>query len=221
MTSKPENSVQLLRHFMVDLETTSKSADASIVSIAAVPFSPEAGIVSDPPDCLYLRVHWSSGAQPGRYVDSATMKWWQGLGGLPLAELRSPSRVLLKEALQRLRAFLSSRGTVEPVSPPIVWAAPVSFDLPILSHAYAQESSSARHWPPYWTEASPWERGNERDVRTILEAVRFVRGDAAADVLAQQSKDAAGDKAHHALYDAIAQADVVVAAVLALKEAPQ
>ena len=175
-------------HIMIDLETLSTQPNAHILSIGAVAFSMDKGIVDEFYYCLGI-------GKQDRHVSLATVAWWMGQSLEARKVFEDPLDGCLPSALMRLHDFCSrstldgvcSRGTLDGV-----WAKGPSFDLVILENAYKQYGINC-----------PWPFWAHRDVRTIEFIFQSMGG----------LKSVLGTKrgtAHNALDDARVQAQDVI-----------
>lgn len=167
-----------MNHISLDLETLGTRAGCVILSIGAVGFDPHTRALGPK---IYITINQKSCEAAGLTVDRGTLGWWMRQSEearAVLHETRSGG-VTLQDALEQLSSFMRQFGSeVRP------WTCGASFDLPILSHAYAAIG-----------KRPPWKYTNERCYRTlksIIPTITIQRG--------------AGTH-HNALDDAIAQAE--------------
>tara|TARA_B100000609_G_C17041222_1_gene343903 strand:+ start:284 stop:670 length:387 start_codon:yes stop_codon:yes gene_type:complete len=113
-----EQESPVLRHFMIDLETTAITTNAGVLQIGIVEFEPtgtKAEIVFD----RTIRLEDAL----AREYDEETMLWWQGQDQAILAGTETESEVI------------ADMMTVFPdIEEVMVWANGIDFDLPILSN---------------------------------------------------------------------------------------
>jgi hypothetical protein len=130
---------------MIDLETLGTTADAVILSIGAVKFDLETGIIED--DGFYRSVSVESNLDLGRRISEDTLIWW--FKQSPEAQgVYHEEKVALDTALVELSDWI---GT-DDYKP---WANGADFDTPMLQHAYAQLKVE-----------TPWKFWNNRCFRT-------------------------------------------------------
>lgn len=134
---------------VVDLETLGKRADAAIVAIGAVAFSPAGVSVDREP--FYCRVRLESAMAWGGTVDGATIRWWLSQGDEARAEVSRDGGALdLPDALVRLSVWLPPKLNL--------WGNGPAFDNVILRSAFERADLKA------------WHYGADRCYRTIKAA---------------------------------------------------
>ena len=124
-------------HAMIDLETLGTSADAVILSVAAVLF--------DPVDATTSAEFYHTGIdidQFDRKIDDGTLRWWLKQSEAARAQ-HVVQRVTLYEVLRELRLFL------KPVDGG-VWGNGADFDNALLNHAWKQTCIGDELLYPYW-----------------------------------------------------------------------
>lgn len=137
----------------LDMETLSTGHDAAIVQIGLVRFDRYgAGEI----DHLSLTV---SRHGQSRAIDQQTLEFHAGMGGAPDETAEPDELIFLPEALEAVRLFIGEKDRV--------WAKGPSFDCVILRHAFAQHGKRA-----------PWHVKNERCVRTALDQLVQMGGEA-------------------------------------------
>lgn len=138
-----------MRHVMLDLETLGTTADAVILSIGAVKFDLETGVIDDAG--FYASVSVESNLDKGRRIDEDTLIWWfnQSKGA---QEVFHEPKIVLGEALESLSEWFEPNPNLKEY---YVWSNGADFDLPMLAHAYRQHD-----WLP------PWQFYNSRCFRT-------------------------------------------------------
>lgn len=176
---------------MLDLETLSLRKDARIIQIAATTFDflPD-GAVAVASSEFNCRVRDERG-----HVDPKTVEFWLGQPDAAARVLATPA-LDLGEALTAFTKFYeweNEAGTIAGI-----WANGATYDLPILSTAYASHGRSA-----------PWSYKVERCMRTML----------AASGSDYNFLDLQGAVAHDALWDCRVQVARLRAAVRALANA--
>jgi 3' exoribonuclease, RNase T-like len=140
---------------MIDLETLSTKANATIVSIAAVRFDSFKNYlrtktkVSDL-ESINLLINIDD---QNRDIDPNTVEWW-GQQDQVIVErvFAEKNRMSLANGLKRLAEFTWN--------PRRVWCQGTDFDVSILRHAYEENNMKL-----------PWEYWKSRDSRTILDIV--------------------------------------------------
>ncbi len=132
-------------HVMIDLETLSTRKNAAILQIAAVAFDPEMGAT-----LAEFSAFVSDGAEHG-HVDTQTVAWWLQQDAAKRVGAGVTDGTILQCVLLDLRDWFHLRGPFAGV-----WAHGASFDLAVLASAL-----DAVGIPQLW------ERGVERDTRTL------------------------------------------------------
>ncbi|HGN2304846.1 3'-5' exonuclease [Proteus mirabilis] len=181
-----------MNNLMLDVETLGVSTEAPLISIGAVFFDPLTGECGDE----FYKVITLSSALENSLVDPRTLQWWMKQSDTARAVFNDPSAVDLCEALQEFSLFVEvcDNDKVQ------VWGNGASFDNAILAAVYRKHAQKI-----------PWQFRNDRDVRTIVELAKCLKG---FDAKANFSIDAI--EAHHALRDAKFQVAYVSAAFRAL-----
>jgi len=195
-----------MRNLMIDIETLSTQPDAAILTIGAVFFDPLAGTIGP---TFYERIR-PEDAVVGRHVSGETLAWWMVQPDAARQEVMG-GNLSLFDALRSLTHFIATQCPDHhpDIGLPLrwswpdlkVWANGSSFDIVILEHAYR----SINH-PTFIT---PWTYRAARDVRTILTL---------PDV-DKPPRDPASIQ-HHALDDAIYQAQCIISAYRQLGFSP-
>lgn len=177
----------LFMHLMVDIETLSTSSDAAILSIGAVFFNPDVGILGDQ---FYAQISAEEATRHGQ-VDGATLRWWMNQSPAAI-EAAFNGQMSHQGALVAFSSFAANRYMRGPGPETYlrVWANGPSFDLTILEYAFRRA-----HLPVPWSYRAP------RDVRTILNLPGIVLPETPETLVA-----------HHALDDALLQAGRVICA---------
>jgi len=135
---------------MIDLETLGTTADAAIVSIGAVRFDLDGGLVFDGSeasggiaDYFYTALHVDS---QHRHISTDTITWWMGQTVDAQSVFSDPKKCGLEPALMDLADWIKD-GLFTAVKP-TVWSNGADFDLPMLAHAYKQVGLKLP-WAPY------------------------------------------------------------------------
>ena len=183
-------------HVMLDLETYGLTPGSALRSIGAVAFDPDwattAGSsegAAEFPSEFYANVDLASCLGDGLRVEAGTVDWWD--------RADEPARAALRENRKPIHvALLNFVGWYRSVGASVVWAKPLSFDVPLLEAA--MRLAAVR---------PPWDRRAGRDVRTLLDAAGLRREDLPRF----------DGTPHHSLHDARHQARCVLMALDALK----
>jgi hypothetical protein len=130
---------------MLDLETLSRSTNASIVSIGAAKFTVADGITSD----FYVEIDPEDCQAKGLDADVSTFMWWLETDPQE-AQATLPDGKPLGIALRDFSRFYDGSDTV--------WAKSPAFDCVILSNAYDVCDLKV-----------PWDYWSTRDVRTLMD----------------------------------------------------
>lgn len=138
-----ENSA--FRHVMIDIETMGNTSSAAIVSIAAVRFDINTGMISQN---FYTRVSLESSLAYGLSVDASTIEWWMKQEAAARHALFEDS-IPLNRSLRALNGFVTKDD--------FVWGNSARFDLGILESSYKET-----------TIPMPWDWRKERDYRTLV-----------------------------------------------------
>lgn len=126
---------------------------------------------------FYRTITIDSNLAEHRTISPSTLKWWMTQGDKARAVLNDPDAVSLEQALSDLRDWLGPHtANIR------VWGNGADFDISMLKHAFGQQ-------------AAPWAFYNVRCFRTIKSMAQAKNVPKVDPVIA-----------HHALYDAIAQA---------------
>ncbi|WP_276182621.1 exonuclease [Klebsiella pneumoniae] len=176
-------------HVMVDLETMGKKNNAPIVAIGAVVFDPATGSIGESfykVVCLESSVNW------GAVIDPSTVIWWLKQSSEARSAIVNDDAIPLQDALLQFREFVDDNvaGGSKKAQ---VWGNGASFDNSILRSSY-----------DCIAEDYPWEYGNDRDVRTMVELGQAISFDPKTTIPFEGSR-------HNALADAIHQARYVSA----------
>lgn len=175
-----------MKHIMLDLETLGTTADAVILSIGAVRFDLEKGLISD--EGFYSSVSVTSNLEHDRRVSEDTLKWWFKQSPDAQKVFFEPKEHLV-DSLVHLHDWIGkTKGD------PIVWSNGADFDLPMLSHAFVSVGMEV-----------PWKFWNSKCFRTY----KNLPG-------AKDAKLPDMGVKHNALADAYSQAQTVCAIHAAL-----
>lgn len=182
-----------MNHVMIDIETMGTGTDAAIVAIGAVLFDPETEQLGD---TFYAKVDLADAVKCGGKIDADTVLWWLKQGEEARNEITSGARGSIDSALDGLSDFIVDNTPTEARQ---VWANGASFDLPILTSAFART---------YFAPA-PWKFWQERCYRTLKNLRPDIKAVAPA-----------GNVKHNALDDAKAQALHAIALLRAIAPQP-
>ncbi len=133
-------------HTMIDLETMGVSAGCAIVSIGAVEFDPNTGLLGRE---FYDNVDLQSCLDAGLRVDGSTIMWWMSQDDAARKAL-SVNPKALSIVLNNYKLWFNASS--------LVWSHGASFDHTVLSAAYRATGIEL-----------PWKFRNERDTRTIFD----------------------------------------------------
>lgn len=125
-------------HIMIDLETLGTTADAAILSIGAVRFDLETGVVNAQP--FYQVVSFES--QPNRVLSRDTLVWWMQQDPKAAAVFTHQPKFELADVLRNFAAWVGGMGGAH------AWSNGADFDLPMLTHAFDQ-CGIKQPWPVY------------------------------------------------------------------------
>jgi 3' exoribonuclease, RNase T-like len=124
-------------HIMIDLETLGTTADAAILSIGAVVFDLETGMLDD---TFYRVVSFES--QPNRVLSRDTLAWWMKQSPEAAAVFTDKNKFALQDALRDFAVWVPCLGKVH------AWSNGADFDLPMLTHAFDQ-CGLRQPWPTF------------------------------------------------------------------------
>ena len=168
---------------MIDIETMSTAQNALILSVSACYFNPKTGDIGEKFD---EQINLQSSLNANRNVDANTLVWWMSQDDAAREQFKNINRAKsMTEVLTDFAKFVDRRA--------LVWGNGSSFDLGILTTAYAKCKIKL-----------PWDFWNERDVRTIVQVGRMF------DFNPKQDMPFKGVR-HNALDDSIHQAKYVSA----------
>lgn len=144
-----------MNHIMLDLETMGLCGNSAIVSIGAVVFDPQSGILGK---TFYANVDLSSCVEYGLEVDAATVAWWS----FQNSEAKQSLFKDLKPLEEALNAFTQFIYQFEKVK---IWGNGLGFDNVIIKNAYAAIKQDR-----------PWNDFQDRDMRTIVDITETIHG---------------------------------------------
>lgn len=158
-------------NIMIDLETLGRSADAQIISFAAVEFNKYTGAVGSNLEFWVDPADWGKN---GRELDGETIMWWLGQSDEARSGLKCPSNHYydhgsLSTGLERLSEFY--RHHTNPFAfgdhkgdKCVVWGNGSTFDISILTSSYKAFGMD-----------TPWEFYSVNDVRTVVDFMPEVK----------------------------------------------
>lgn len=126
-----------MQNVMLDLETMGTSSDCAIVSIGAVKFDQDLGIVQK----FYTTVNLQSCLDKGFAVDGGTITWWLNQSEAARKELKG-AKTTIKEALKAFQEWLPRENFQ-------IWGNGSDFDNVILENAF-KKFNVPNPWP-YWS----------------------------------------------------------------------
>lgn len=140
-----------LNHVMIDLETGGTRPGCVVLTIGAVLFDPEAGLLSQ--DTFYRRISLKDSLRRGFRLEAGTIEWWMRQSDEArkeawLSEDRYPPDV----AASQFAAWFRGKGAH------YIWAHGPSFDCSNWGAVYSASGIEA-----------PWDFRQERDTRTVYE----------------------------------------------------
>jgi hypothetical protein len=132
---------------MIDIETMGNKSNAVILSVSACYFDPKTGDIGDKFD---KQINLQSSINACRDIDASTLIWWMDQEDTARKQFKNSLRApKMSDVLKEFGEFIK-KGS-------LVWGNGASFDLTILSTAFAKCRLPL-----------PWDFWNERDVRTIV-----------------------------------------------------
>lgn len=167
-------------HVMVDIETMDNSPTSAIISIGAVVFGSKGVLHAKP---FYVDVDLNSSMESGGTIGADTVRWWLLESDEARRAIATKGRTPLPQALAAFTAWLDSFPAKD--EDRCIWGNGASFDNVIVASAYRRLGMEP-----------PWKFWNDRCFRTLK---------ASYDIRYEKPK-----QAHHALSDAIAQAEHMV-----------
>lgn len=176
-----------MKDVMLDMETAGMAPGSVILTIGAVAFDPHGDALHTAGDhTFYRRVDMGTCMAIGLTVDHETLSWWMGQSAEAREEaFTAMPRTSINEALlafvKWFREGTPTKGDGR------IWSHGAGFDVVLFEAALR----AAHLGPP------PWEFRNVRDTRTLFE------------VGGLQGNRTVPRVPHHALHDAIAQAEDV------------
>lgn len=174
-----------LPHLMLDLETMGRGSDAAIVQIGAIAF--QRGGFNEA-QTFFCNVSLASAQAGGGVIDAGTVLWWLQLPESARRAVFAPSDPLpMAVALQNFTRWFEEHCGPDTM----VWGNGSDFDNVILRNAYRRMG-----------QTEPWGAFRNRCFRTLKAAHPRIPYDKPAN-------------AHHALSDAIAQAEHLIKLPLA------
>ena len=144
-----------MNHIMLDLETMGIRGKSAIISIGAVAFDPQSGILGE---TFYTNVDLSSCLEYGLEVDGNTIAWWISQSSDAKRSLFKDAKYL-DEALKEFTQFIQRFEKVK------VWGNGLGFDNVIIKNAYAALKQDR-----------PWSDFQDRDMRTIVDITESIHG---------------------------------------------
>lgn len=142
-------------HIMIDIETVSTLPTAAVVSIGAVEFFPDRGVLGKE---LYVPVNLQSSVDAGLTVDADTLCWWMAQGEAARAVFNDESKAPLSDALTALGNFVPAGAKV--------WGHGAGFDPVVLENACRAIKAKV-----------PWSYRVVRDTRTIFDLAKIKLGE--------------------------------------------
>ena len=137
---------------MVDLETLGSGPGCAILSIGAVAFDPDSGLIGAE---FHTLVSTASCRELGLREEGDTVEWWskQSAEAQTILTAAATCDVTLEQALSRFATFLRSHGGAPRVR---VWGNGADFDNAILADLYRRSG-----------QLPPWRFWNSRCFRTF------------------------------------------------------
>lgn len=181
-----------MNHVMLDLETMGQGSNAAIVAIGAVFFEPTTGAIGA---SFYQQIDLEGAVKYGE-MDASTVLWWLEQNEQARKEITNGEACKLSDTLYDFTDWIEQ---IENYKQRKVWGNGTGFDCVILANAFKSAGIS-----------TPWPHWNDRDVRTVVELGRSIKG-----INPKYDMPFEGTM-HNALDDAIHQAKYVSAIYKAL-----
>lgn len=180
-----------MRDVVIDIETAGKGQKAAVLAIGAV----QCDLVTGEKGATFYATIDPKDAYRFGVPDESTLKWWSEQN--EEARLEAFGGVMPSHSV--VCAFSQWLVTIKQ---PIVWGNGPTFDITILENLYAA------HELPV-----PWKFWNIRDVRTVVDLGERLRGCRAKHEMPFEGTQ------HHALYDAMHEAEYMMAIIRQLRTA--
>lgn len=166
--------------YVVDLETLSTRKNAAIVSIGAVAFSLEKGIIDE----FEVNITPHSGKAAGLHIDKSTIQWWSEQSKEARDSwMKDP--VSIEEGLAKFENFYNKGCPI--------WGFGADFDIAILESAFF---AIGWHKDKPYGQHIPWQFWDVYCLRTLSNIVGIKLQKTGTN--------------HHALHDAIAEAELIL-----------
>lgn len=180
---------------MVDLETLGTRGDTAFLSLGAVAFDPFGkSVAKSGPQTFYRNVDAQSCIDLGLRVDGSTVMWWFTKEDSARRALADPKPEPIGQVLAAFGSWYRSHAVRYKTC---VWSHGATFDIPIISEAYARLGHKA-----------PWEFWDCNDTRTVFRL--------AGAKLPNADTRGGG---HNSLNDSIAQAEHLQMCIAMIKGA--
>lgn len=140
----------MFKNLMIDIETLSKKHNASIISIAAIPFNDDFEISKN---IFHCNISLQSCLDNNFVIDENTLEWWLDTNPTLLKQILSLDTIHITAMLINLSQFINDNMHDDFT----IWAKGSTFDLAKLTYAYE-----------YFNIYRPWHYRNERCIRTKL-----------------------------------------------------
>lgn len=140
----------MYKNLMIDIETLSKKHNASIISIAAIPFDNEFNISKK---IFYQNINLDSCLKQGADIETETLTWWIENNHKLLQQMLTKDTMDIGIALIKLNEFID----INLHNDFFIWAKGTTFDLSKLKYYYEIFKISC-----------PWHYKFERCIRTFL-----------------------------------------------------
>lgn len=145
-----------MRDVMIDIETLGTAPGSVILSIGAVAFDAESGIMGEE---FYIAIDPEDAVSKGLTTDISTMIWWMKQSPEAIADAFSGTCPLTS-------ALIALGEYVKRNEPEQVWAKPPSFDIVLLEAAYRAACVTI-----------PWHYRTPRDLWTLISVTGAVQPD--------------------------------------------
>jgi len=139
----------VVKHVMIDIETLSIRPYAAILSIGAVAFNVEEGVI----DTFYINIDGQSCKDVGLHVDKGTVEWW-GRQSEAARKALTVDPKPIGEALDAFSEWMQADKST------VVWGNGSAFDISILESAYWNTGKNI-----------PWTPWKVQCYRTVLNLV--------------------------------------------------
>lgn len=139
-----------MTHIFINLDTLALEANAVILAIHAVKFSP----LSNEFEHLDIYPSLEDQLASNRVIDDSTMVWWEMQPSNVIEDVFRDTRTPFNEAINTLNKFCQHV--------PNIWCKRLSFEIPMLTSAFKTTNTP-----------TPWQLYNLRDTGTLFDYCNY------------------------------------------------